>query len=120
MKRLLLICMSLLFAMGSWAEGKGEPIPVNQEKDDPIDKRSLVIAPTASHDSNTIYVSSDIYVEAMQVTVEDLAGGLIYSNSITLFAGQYHSFVLGNVEEGEYIIRFSNSQGNFYGYFSIE
>ena len=62
------------------------------------DRRSVSCIPTITHDNNIFHIYSDI------VTVSNV---------------QRYSFIIDNIEEGNYIIELNHEDKYLYGYFNI-
>lgn len=118
MKRLLSTCFCILLCLGIKAEEVN--IQLSHYKDDDIETRSLSIAPTATHNANTVYIYyADYLLTNVQVTVKDSFGNTVYSNVIYMSYDQPYSFVLNNIKSGEYKIELSYENKLLYGYFSL-
>ncbi len=117
MKRLLIGCIALCFAMAS---SYAEEIDIKLIKEDKIEIRSLSSELTATHDDNIVHIYySDYLLENLQVIVKDLSGEVVYSNTVSVSYNQPYSFTLNNVESGEYKIELVYGTKLLYGYFSI-
>ncbi len=116
MKQLLLGFLFTLFCINAL----GEEVNIELEKKGHIDTRSLSVNPTATHDGNAVSIYyADYLLTNLQVTVKDLFGSTIYSNVISVSYNQPYSFVLNNVESGEYLLELSYENKSLYGYFYI-
>lgn len=116
MKPFLLGCLFALVCVNAL----GEEVNIELEKKEWIGTRSLSISPTAAHDGNAFYIYYEDYLLTnLQVTVKDLSGNTIYSNVISVSYSQPYSFVLDNVESGEYMLELSYENKLLYGYFSL-
>lgn len=119
MKRLLIVCITLLIAITSPLEAK--KIDIKLKKEDKAETRSLSIEPTATNEGNNVCIYYSGYIlQNIQVTVTDLSGEMIYSNIVSVSLNQPYSFVLNNVEIGEYKIELAYGAKLFYGNFDIE
>ncbi|WP_455587319.1 DUF3244 domain-containing protein [Bacteroides sp.] len=119
MKHFLVICISLLFCTNSFAEEIYIQLYNSLYKDTKIDKRSLSIKPTVTHDENTIYIYSNIPIENLQIIIKDTYDNSIYLETATILPEHIHSFTLNNVENGEYKIELTSTNESFYGYFLL-
>ncbi|WP_321331291.1 DUF3244 domain-containing protein [uncultured Bacteroides sp.] len=115
MKRLLIVCITLLIATASSLAAE---VDIKLNKKDEAGTRSISTEPTASHDNNRIYVYSNI-TQSIEITVKDLSENIIYSNIAIIVAGQRFSFILNNVEKEEYKIELSYDKYFSIGFFSI-
>ncbi|WP_321331751.1 DUF3244 domain-containing protein [uncultured Bacteroides sp.] len=118
MKHLLLGCFFVLFCINAFAE----EVNIDLEKDNQTTStRSLTVDPTVTHDGNIVYIYySDYLLANLQITVKDLSGNAVYSNTVSVSCNQPYSFVLNNVENGDYEIELSYGNMLLYGYFLIE
>lgn len=118
MKRLLSTYFFILLCLSIKA---GEVnITLTHHEDEDIGTRSLSIIPTATHDANTVYIYyADYLLTNVQVTVKDLSGEVVYSNIISVSYDQPYSFILNNIESGEYRLELSYGTKLLYGYFFI-
>lgn len=94
------------------------PLQGGGKEEWPIDNRSLVITPKASHDGNILYLSADACISDMQIVVKDAAGNVVFS-TVTTLLGQA-TFVLSDVSSGDYFIELQYGDQYLYGWFSIE
>lgn len=118
MKHLLSACLLILLCLRLGAEEVDIPLVHHEDKE--IEPHLLLIEPCASHDANIIYVYYDIYSpKSILITVKDLFGNLVYTNTISVFYYQPYSFVLSNVTSGEYELTVSYGKKALYGYFSL-
>ncbi|MCI1648720.1 MAG: DUF3244 domain-containing protein [Bacteroides sp.] len=118
MKRLLSICVFILLGLSVGAEEVN--IQLSRHKDDDVDTRSLIIEPTATHDEDVVHIYYDDYLlENLQITVKDSSGNVIYSNIASVSCNYSYSFILNNIESGEYMLELSYGNNFLYGYFSI-
>jgi len=116
MKRLLITCITLLVAITSTLAAERD---IKLNKEDEAGTRSTSIELTARHDNNIIYIYSN-RTQNIKITVKDLSGNIIYSNIATVVVGQRFSFILNNVEDGEYNIELSYDKDYWRGFFSIQ
>lgn len=116
MKRLLFTSLALLFICTSLVHASSIRLV---KEDAPLDRRSIVIEPTASQDGNTISISAPITIQGVQVAVKDIMGNVIYTNTIAIPANQHYSFMLDNADDGDYILEVTYGDKYFYGYFTL-
>lgn len=100
MKRLLIIICSCLLYIGL-CSAKTKIYLERKQKN--AQTRSLVTAPTANHEGNTIYLQSDVSIKELQVTVKDEKGNIISSEFISLSSLQSYALSIGGAKEGIYI-----------------
>ena len=119
MKRLLIVCITLLIATASSLAAE---VDIKLNKKDEAGTRSLPIEPTATHDGNKIYIyySGYIMLENLQITVTHSSGEVVYSNIISLSYNQPYSFILDNAENGEYKIELAYGSKLLYGSLDIK
>ncbi len=117
MKPFLLGCLLTLVCVSAL----GEEVNIELQADTRgIGTRSLSITPTATHDGNTISIYyADYLLANLQITVKDLFGNTVYSNVISISYNQPYSFLLNNLESGEYMLELSYENKLLYGYFSL-
>ncbi len=117
MKQLLLGCLFALVCINTFGEGVN--IELHKDIKNP-ETRSLSIMPTATHDGNTISIYyADYLLANLQITVKDLFGNTVYSNVISISYNKPYSFLLKNLESGEYMLELSYENKLLYGYFSL-
>lgn len=119
MKHFLFSCICLIFCTNSFAETIFIQLYKNNDKTQVIDKRSLSIKPTVTHDGNTIHIYSNIPIENLQIIIKDTYDNSIYLETATILPEHIHSFTLNNVENGEYKIELTSTNESFYGYFLL-
>ncbi len=83
------------------------------------DTRSVSCVPTITHDSNTVYIYSDIVLDNLQIIIKDTRGTILYSSTTTIPNTQCYSFTIDNIKEGDFIIELKHEKKYLYGYFSI-
>lgn len=83
------------------------------------DTRSVSYVPTITHDSNTLYIYSDIVLDNLQIIIKDTRGTTLYSRTTTIPNTQCYSFTIDNIKEGDFIIELKHEKKYLYGYFSI-
>ena len=116
MKHLIIACLVLLCNAATSAEAT-EIKFIKAEAGQ--DWRSVVIEPTASIDGNTISIFSDITIQNVQVAVKDMAGNVIYANTIAIPSKQNYSFSLDDIESGNYVLEVIYMNKYYYGYFVL-
>lgn len=97
----------------------GEEVNIElQKKEKEAGTRSLSFSPTATHDANTLYIYyADYLLTNLKVTIKDLFGNTVYSNVTSISYNQPYSFLLNNLESGEYMLELSYENKSLYGYF---
>lgn len=116
MKRLLFTSLTLLFICTSLVHA----VNIRLIKEDaPLDRRSIVIEPTAIQDGNIISISFPVDIQNVQVVAKDIMGNVIYTNTIAIPANQPYSFMLDNADDGDYILEVTYGDKYFYGYFTL-
>lgn len=116
MKHLLLGCLFALFCINAFSE----EVNVNLVRGGHIGTRSLSVAPTVTYEGSIVHVYySDYLLEDLQITVKDLSGNVVYSSTVSVSYNEPYSFILNNVDSGEYEIELSYGTNLFYGYFSL-
>lgn len=83
------------------------------------DLRSIVVAPTVTHEANIIYIYSNILLDNIEVSIKDYNNITIYSTIITVFPKQKTSIAL-NATNGRYIINLTYNKKKFYGFFELK
>ncbi len=116
MKRLLTVCITLFIAVTTSLASKTD---IKLKKKDEAGTRSISVEFTASHDNNTIYISSN-KTKDIKIIVTDLSGNVIYANMISISVGQLYSFILNSVEDRKYKIELSDDKTCWSGFFSID
>lgn len=116
MKHFIFACVTLLFAFQSIAQAIDIKFIPEETAED---LRSVSISPTASLNGNIISISTAVTLFNMSVVVKDMTGNAVYSETITIPTKQ-HSFVLDNVENGDYILEVTFGDKYFYGYFKLQ
>lgn len=117
MKRILSF-LGAIIACCFYCMATETPIVLESEPEDwERDKRSLTIIPSASHDGNILYLSSDLSISDLQVIIRDENGNVVYSSTVVL--SERMALVLP-VEAGNYSIELLYGEEYLYGYFSIE
>jgi len=81
--------------------------------------RSIINPPELYQSGSTIYIDSSITLQNLQITVKDLSGSTLYSETTTVYGGIEYSFTLG-FSTGEYMIELTHGTQYLYGYFVIE
>ncbi len=116
MKHLLLGCFLILFCLNIFPD----EVNIDLERGVHANTRSLSVVPTVTHNENILHIySSDYLLENLQITVKDLSGNVVYSNTVNVSYHQPYSFILINAESGQYEIELSYGTKLFYGYFSL-
>lgn len=125
MKRKLVTLACIIMSFASLA-GQNKSWNINEQKDIKVierdwgeDKRSIPYLPSLSHDNNIIYIYSDITFENLQVTILNEAGGIVYSNVISVFENQGYSFQFNAAGAGTYTIEMANREHSFWGQFTL-
>jgi len=117
MKHFIVIFIALIMSTSmSYAEEK--KIETNKEQWHK-EIRSTSFIPTITHDSNTLYIYSDIVIENLHITVRDTTGMILYSNTVTISNTQRYSFTINDMNEGEFLIELTHENKYLYGYFNI-
>ncbi|WP_288243002.1 DUF3244 domain-containing protein [uncultured Bacteroides sp.] len=119
MKLLIVIFSTLIvefFTSMSYAEEKKIEVT---EKYWFEDTRSVSYIPTITHDSNTLYIYSDIILENLNITVKNATGMLLYSNTVTILNTQRYSFTIDDMNKGEFLIELTYRKKYLYGHFNI-
>lgn len=119
MKLLIVIFSTLIvefFTSMSYAEEKKIEVT---EKYWFEDTRSVSCIPTITHDSNTLYIYSDIILENLNITVKNATGMLLYSNTVTILNTQRYSFTIDDMNKGEFLIELTYRKKYLYGHFNI-
>ena len=116
MKSLLIGCICLLASISVWAEETN--IKFVKEDMGEFDIRSVFIDPTATQDNNIINIYSAMTLENVQVTVKDMEGNVVFSDVITIPAGQRYTFTLSE-ESGNYTIELQYQKKLYHGCFMI-
>lgn len=100
-------------------------IPLNKSTDtdnewlNGEDYRSLSIIPQAIYDGNAIHIYSDMTTNNITITIKDEIGNAIYSNT-NVTSSRCHTFYIGNLPQGCYLLELEIGDCSFYGYFSIQ
>lgn len=118
MKRLLFICINLLFWMHCLASEVGIQLYKAPHENKVGDKRSISLEPIALLNENALCVYTNLHVEDIQIVVKDSYDNIVYSNNDTA-CSRNHNFNLNFLPKGEYIAELTIGDENFYGYFSI-
>ena len=83
------------------------------------DTRSVSCVPTITHDSNTLYIYSNVILDNLHIIIKDTRGTTLYSCTTTILNNQCYSFTIDNIKEGDFIIELKHEKKYLYGYFSI-
>ncbi|WP_321480172.1 DUF3244 domain-containing protein [uncultured Bacteroides sp.] len=117
MKHLLLGCFLILFCLNIFSDEVNIGL---EQTGGHTNTRSLSVVPTVTHNENILHIySSDYLLGNLQITVKDLSGNTVYSNTVSVSYNQPYSFILINAESREYEIELSYGTKLFYGYFSL-
>lgn len=117
MKQFIFACITFLFAFQSLAQAVDIKF-IKAEAGE--DLRSVSFEPTATIDGNIISISMTVPFNDVKVVVKDMAGNVVYSETVNIPAGQPYSFALDNVEEGNYVLEVTIWRKNYYGYFTLQ
>lgn len=117
MKHFIFACVVFLFAFQPLAQAIDIKFIPEETAED---LRSISIEPTASLDGSIISLSAPVTLRNVRVVVKDITGNVVYSETTIIPAKQYHSFVLDNVEDGDYILEVTFGDKYFYGYFTLQ
>lgn len=81
--------------------------------------RSLTAVPILSHESNTVYIYSDLPLENMEVTVTDASGCVAYAGVLCVGMGGTISFIFDDTGDGEYMIEVIHGRKYLCGWFEL-
>lgn len=112
MKKLLFIsiaCCLWLVPIKTTAE---KVIEKTDEKWDEENDRSIPSSPQLSIDEQYLYIHSEVQLTNLNVCIQDSNGNIVYSNTLTIQAGETAMIPISSFNKGEYTL-FIN-EGNKY------
>ncbi len=117
MKRLITLLLISMIFFSLLAEERNIELHRKAHGTEP---RSLIYIPTVTHDSNTLYIYSDIPLENLQVAITDLSTGTIFHfNDINVFYSQPYILYLNYIGSGNFKIEINLKSTRYYGYFEL-
>lgn len=119
MKRLLWVCIYLLFCISSWAEAVTIQLHDAEHETWEIDKRSVSLSPVATHDGGTICLYLPTSTEYFRVTVKDAMGSVVCTHVVTEPSQNYMFEINSQLTDGEYLLEIEIGDQYYYGNFSI-
>lgn len=85
-----------------------------------LDKRSLIMPLTVTHDRNSISIYSDVTMPNLQIIIKNEYENIIHSEFTNVHANNVISVPLNYMESGKYKIELLLENCIFYGYFFID
>lgn len=117
MKRLLLICICLVYFMSTaWSKGINIRLYDDYETKE-IDKRMMSITPIATYDRSTIEIYFPVAVASLWITIKDTTGNIIYSDMKSVSSKSYRFELCDLLIGEEYTLEIELEGQYFYGYF---
>lgn len=99
----LLLIVGILCCISMKAIEREIPIYSRSDIEDKWDKdkRSITLMPTATIDGNIIRIYTNVMVSGLQISIKDVNGNIVYSDS-SVESSQCYTFEMYDLSEGEW------------------